>query len=173
MKVQLRSKGYDEPDISPVTEIVERYEGQKRKLISILQDIQRVYGYLPRNALNLVAEKLDLHEIEVFSVATFYKGFSLEPKGEHVITMCMGTACHVRGAPSIAETIEKLLGIKAGETTEDRKFTLETVNCLGACAIGPVIVIDGDYHGQMNVLKARELLSRYGVKATEDALIEA
>jgi NADH-quinone oxidoreductase subunit E len=168
----LRTRGHDEPDISHVAEIVDRYDGQKRKLISILQDLQRVYGYLPRNALKLVAEKLDLHEIDVFSVATFYKGFSLEPKGEHVITLCMGTACHVRGAPSIVEDIERLLHIKAGDTTGDRKFTLETVNCLGACAIGPIVVIDGEYHGQMNIMKTRELLARYGVRVSEEALVQ-
>jgi NADH-quinone oxidoreductase subunit E len=168
MKVSLRSHGYDEPDIATIGTIIEGYGRQKRKLIAILQDVQREYGYLPRNALFRIAEELGLKEIEVFSVATFYKGFSLEPKGEHVISLCLGTACHVRGAPSILEDVERLLNVKAGNTTEDLKFTLETVNCLGACAIGPVVVIDGQYHGQMNVMKTRELLKEYGVKTSEE-----
>ena len=170
MKVKLCSHGYDEPDIAKVGPIVESYGSKKRKLIAILQDVQREYGYLPRNALALVSEKLDIPEIEVFSVATFYRGFSIEPKGEHVISVCLGTACHVRRAPSILREIVRMLGIKPGQTTEDRKFTLETVNCLGACAIGPVVVIGDEYHGQMTITKIRELLGRYGVEISQEEL---
>ena len=170
MKVKLCSHGYDEPDIAKVGPIVESYGSKKRKLIAILQDVQREYGYLPRNALALVSKKLEIPEIEVFSVATFYKGFSIEPKGEHVISVCLGTACHVRRAPSILREIVRMLGIRPGQTTEDRKFTLETVNCLGACAIGPVVVIDDEYHGQMTINKIRELLGRYGVEISQEEL---
>ncbi len=168
MKVSLRSHGYDEPEIATVGTIIEGYGHQKNKLISILQDVQREYGYLPRNALFKIAEELNLKEIDIFSVATFYKGFSLEPKGEHVISLCLGTACHVRRAPSILREIKRLLEIGPGDTTEDRKFSLETVNCLGACAIGPVVVIDGEYHGHMNVKKIRDLLSQYGVSISKE-----
>jgi NADH:ubiquinone oxidoreductase subunit E len=163
MSTQLCSHGYDEQDIGKAVSVIEGYGCNRRKLISILQDIQAEYGYLPRNALKQVAARLEIEEIEVFSVATFYRSFSLEPKGEHLISLCLGTACHVRGAPSILEDVERLLGIGPGRTTEDGKFSLETVNCLGACAIGPVVVIDGEYHGQMNIMKTRDLLSGYGV----------
>jgi NADH:ubiquinone oxidoreductase subunit E len=162
MSTQLCSHGYDEQDIAKAVAVVEGYGCDRRKLISILQDIQAEYGYLPRNALKQVAARLEIEEIEVFSVATFYKGFSLEPRGDHVISICQGTACHVRRARSILREIERQLSIGPGQTTEDRKFSLETVNCLGACAIGPVVVIDGDYHGQMNIMKTRDLLSSHG-----------
>lgn len=169
MKIDLCPQGYDEPDIVKVGLIVEGYDCDKGKLISILQDTQSEYGYLPRNAIREIADRLSISEIEVFSAATFYKGFTLEPRGEHLISLCLGTACHVRRARSILQEIERLLGVKRGRTTEDGKFSLETVNCLGACAIGPVIVIDGEYHGQMNVMKIRELLFRYGVQFPETA----
>lgn len=172
MKVNVSLCGYDEPEILQLEEILARYGCKKQKLISILQDVQREYGYLPRNALKLIAKRLKLHEIEVFSVVTFYKGFSLEPRGEHLISLCLGTACHVRGAPSILEDLENILEVKAGGTTPDRKFTLQTVNCLGACAIGPIVVIDGEYHGQMNIMKTRELLEVHGVK-TSAVVLEA
>ena len=168
MKVSLRSHGYDEPDIAKIGTIIEGYGRQKRKLIAILQDVQREYGYLPRNALLKVAAELDLKEIDVFGVASFYKGFSLEPKGEHLISMCLGTACHVRRAPAILRELERLLKIGPGQTTENRKFSLETVNCLGACAIGPVVVIDGVYHGHMNVKKIRALLIQLGVDISKE-----
>lgn len=168
MKVQLRSHGYDEADIAKVEAIVEGYGCDERKLISILQDVQADYKYLPRNAIRLVADRLGIPERDAFSVATFYKGFSLEPRGDHLISVCLGTACHVRRSQSILREITSLLRVKPGRTTEDRKFSLETVNCLGACAIGPVIVIDGEYHGHMNIMKTRSLLFQYGVDASKE-----
>ncbi len=127
-------------------------------LLSILRDVQDYYNYLPENALRKVAEKLKLPLINVYSVATFYQSFSLTPKGEHQITVCLGTACYVRGGTKIAETLARELNIKYGETTKDNKFTLETVNCLGCCAIGPTLVVDGKYYGEMSAQKAVTLL---------------
>jgi NADH-quinone oxidoreductase subunit E len=130
-------------------------------LISILQDIQSEYHYLPEKALRHVAKELDLPLIQVYGVATFFKAFSLKPQGKHKCSVCLGTACHVRGAPSILDELERELGIKSGETTEDMEFTLESVNCLGACALGPVVVIDGEYHGQMNAGKVKKIIAHY------------
>jgi NADH-quinone oxidoreductase subunit E len=130
-------------------------------LISILQDIQAEYHYLPEEALRLVAKRLNLPLIQVYGVATFFKAFSLKPQGKYKCSVCLGTACHVRGAQAILDELERQLNIKSGETTEDMQFTLESVNCLGACALGPVVVMDGEYHGQMNVSKVKKLITKY------------
>jgi NADH-quinone oxidoreductase subunit E len=129
-------------------------------LISILQDIQSEFHYLPEEALRHVARRLDLPLIQVYGVATFFKAFSLKPQGKHKCSVCLGTACHVRGASSILDELERQLGINSGETTEDMQFTLESVNCLGACALGPVAVLDGEYHGQMNAAKAKKMITK-------------
>jgi NADH-quinone oxidoreductase subunit E len=129
-------------------------------IIAILQDIQDEVNYLPEEALRYVARALDIPLSKVCSLATFYKAFSLKPRGRHVIHVCLGTACHVRGAVRILEALERDLNIRSGQTDEDLQFTLETVNCLGACALGPVVVVDGDYHGQMDSSKATRLLKR-------------
>ena len=148
------------------TEVIESIIEKRRKepgaLVSILQDIQEIYNYLPKETLEAVAEKMDMPLIDVCGTATFYKAFSLTPRGKHIITVCVGTACHVRGGPWIVEELENTLGIHPGETTEDGLFTLETVNCLGACALGPVMVIDGEYHGQMTTKKVGSILPKYG-----------
>jgi NADH-quinone oxidoreductase subunit E len=133
-------------------------KGQKAALISLLSDIQDRYHYLPHNTLVLLSEALDIPLSQIYSVATFYNAFSLKPRGAHIVRVCMGTACHVRGAPSILNRLESKLKIVAGETTRDRQITLETVNCLGACALGPVTVIDGAYSGQMDIAKVDRLL---------------
>lgn len=127
-------------------------------LISILQDIQEFYQYLPEEVLREVSEKMGVPLIDIYGVATFYQSFSLSPKGEHVITACLGTACYVRGGTKIVDALSRDLNIKVGETTSDAKFTLETVNCLGCCAIGPILVIDGEYYGEMTPKKALDLL---------------
>lgn len=114
-------------------------------LIAVLEDIQERYGYLPENMLRLVSKQSGRSLVDVYGVATFYRSFSLKPRGKHLVCACLGTACHVRGASRTVEELERQLGIKAGETTPDGQFTLETVNCLGACALGPVVVIDGHY----------------------------
>jgi len=140
--------------------ILERKNGGGGGLISILQDIQGGFGYLPAEALRTVAEKTKYSLVDIYGVATFYKSFSLKPRGEHLISVCLGTACHVRGGPRVANEFEKILEIKAGDTTSDRKFTLETVNCLGACALGPIVMVDGQYFSQVNVVKVPQILTQ-------------
>lgn len=131
-------------------------------LIALLSEIQDRSHYLPPHSLVLLGEILDIPLSQIYSVATFYNAFSLKPRGAHSIRVCMGTACHVRGAPRILNRIESQLGIAAGETTQDRNVTLETVNCLGACALGPITVVDGLYSGQMSIAKADRLLKTLG-----------
>lgn len=145
---------------STIDKIIKNYGRRKEFLICILQDIQAKYGYLPKDALTIVAQRLDIPLIQIYSVATFFKAFSLEPRGKHLINVCLGTACHVRGAERVSDKIKRDLGIEAGGTTKDRKFTLETVNCLGACALGPIMVLDGKYHGQMNAAKVDSILKK-------------
>ncbi len=140
--------------------VLGRHQRDKTAIIAILQDIQDEVNYLPEDALRYVARALDIPLSKVVSLATFYKAFSLKPRGKHVIHVCLGTACHVRGAVRVLEALERDLDIQAGETDENLQFTLETVNCLGACALGPVVVVDGEYHGQMNSSKAARLLNR-------------
>jgi len=148
-------------DLERVDDIVEKYENQRRHLIAILQEVQKEQNYLPREALFHLSMRLKIPFNEVYHVATFYRSFSLVPRGEHLIQVCMGTACHVRGAPRILERIERSLGVESGRTTTDYKFTLETVNCLGACALGPLMVIDGKYFGKMTASKVDEVLQGY------------
>ena len=130
-------------------------------LIQILQDITSEYNYLPEPCLRQISQRLNVSLSEVFEVTTFYRAFSLEPRGKHLIHVCLGTACHVRGVPQVLDGIERTLNIKAGQTSNDLMFTLETVNCVGACALGPVVVIDGQYHGQMTQAKVKKLLEKY------------
>ena len=144
-----------------VRSIVDSYQRDKGLLISILQDTQAEYNYLPKEALIQISQGLDTPLSQVYSVATFFKAFSLKPRGRHFINVCLGTACHVRGAVRVLEAIERELGIKPGDTTEDLKFTLETVNCVGCCALGPVAIIDGEYSGEMRTDKVKTLLENY------------
>ena len=143
-----------------VDTIVDRYDANRQFSLAILQDTQRAYNYLPREALEHIAKRLDISLSEVYRLATFFAAFSLEPKGEYVVKVCLGTACHVRGAERILGAVERDLGIRAGETDSDLRWTLETVGCLGACALGPIVVVDGEYHGQMTSVKATRLLGR-------------
>ena len=129
--------------------LIEKYRGKKGCLIPLLQDIQSADNWLPEDALRRVSAELDIPLRDVYGVATFFKAFSLKPRGKHLVIACVGTACHVRGAPRVVDELQRILGVRPGETTKDKLFTLETVNCLGACALGPVVVIDGKYHGQM------------------------
>ncbi len=138
----------------------------KSSLIAILQAVQKQEGFISPESIETISRHLGVSKSQVFGVATFYRSFSFKPKGECCISVCMGTACHVRGAQMIAEEYERLLGIKAGETTQDLKFTLETVNCLGACALGPIVVENEKYHGQMNIGKAKILLEKLQGKNT-------
>jgi NADH-quinone oxidoreductase subunit E len=142
-------------------DILDRYNRDRGQLISILQDIQTEYNYLPREAINFVSSELGIPLSQVYSVATFFKAFSLKPRGRHTVHVCMGTACHVRGATQILEQMGNEMNVGCGGTTKDGKFTLESVNCVGACALGPVVVVDGEYAGQMTVNKIKPLLEKY------------
>jgi len=144
-----------------VDEIVSRYEGQITGSVGILQDIQNRYNYLPQEALVHMAKRLNVALSQIYGLATFYKALTLKPRGKHLISVCMGTACHVRGAARIADEIQRRLNVKVGETTEDSKFTFEVVNCLGCCAIGPVMVVDGKYYEHMSVRKISRILRKY------------
>jgi NADH-quinone oxidoreductase subunit E len=148
-------------DNDKVQSIIDKHQGLKKNLIAILLDIQEQFHYLPAEALRRVACALGMPLIDVVGVATFYRAFSLNPRGEHTCLVCMGTACHVRGALKVLEEIERKLDVKTGETTKDGKFTLETVACLGCCAIGPVVVVDDDYHGHANIRKVGTILGKY------------
>lgn len=134
--------------------------GVSNSLISVLEEIQSHYRYLPRDAMVLVSEALGVPLSQVFSVATFYNAFSLERRGRHGICVCVGTACHVRGSQRVLTRLEESLGIKPGETTPDWNYSLDTVHCLGACALGPIVVIDGEYSGQVTANQVDELLAR-------------
>ena len=141
-------------------QILGRYDGKRGTIISILEDIQSKYSYLPEKALRLVAQKTGRSLTDVYGVVTFYRSFKLKPRGKHLISVCLGTACHVRGAPRVADEFTKKLGIKSGETTPDNQFTMETVNCLGACALGPVVVVDGHYFPSVNALKVKGIIDK-------------
>ena len=148
-------------DVTKVDEIVDKYQGEEGVLIQVLQDIQAEYNWLPEEALTQVSKRLEVPLSQAYSIASFYKAFSLTPRGRHLVNVCLGTACHVRGGPKILDKVEELLGIRGGETTEDMKFTLLRVNCLGCCALGPVMVVDGEYHGRLAVSKVKEILKSY------------
>jgi NADH-quinone oxidoreductase subunit E len=148
-------------DCEKVKAIVDRYGGRHDSVIAILQDVQSEYRYLPEHALRAVAVQLGLPLIQICGVATFFKAFSLKPRGEHTVTVCLGTACHVRGAPAVLDEVKRQLGIEPGNTTDDMRFTLETVNCLGACALGPILVIDDEYQGQMSSRKVKKILDKF------------
>jgi NADH-quinone oxidoreductase subunit E len=126
-----------------------------------LLEIQRENRWLPGEVLDRVSEKLSVPLSRIQQIVTFYKAFSLSPKGRHEIHVCMGTACHVRGAPRVLDTVQDLTGIKPGETSPDLKFSLKTVNCVGCCALGPVVVIDGEYHGKMVPATSEDVLKNY------------
>jgi len=143
-----------------VAAIVSKYGGSRDGLISILQDIQSEYHYLPEEALRAVAKQLALPLIQVYGVATFFKAFSLKPRGEYIVRVCLGTACHERRAPNLLDEVKRQLGLEPGETTKDMQFSLETVNCLGACALGPIMVVDGKYHGQMSPGKVKKIIKK-------------
>ena len=148
--------------LQKVNSILKKNNGEKSALISTLLDIQSEYNYLPKEALVMVAKKMDIPINQIYSVATFYKVFSLQPRGEHIINVCLGTACHVRGGGRIVDEIRRELKLKGnGGTTEDMKFTLEPVRCLGCCASGPVIVVDNEYHSQVTPKNVNKILKKY------------
>lgn len=150
--------------------ILDKHESDGDGLISILEDVQTQYRYLPAEALRIVAEETGRSLVDIYGVATFYKSFSLAPRGKHLCSVCMGTACHVRGAPTVAREFERQLAISAGETTPDREFTLETVNCLGACALGPVAVMDGHYFSNIKSTRVKQIIEKTRVGLDEAEL---
>jgi NADH-quinone oxidoreductase subunit E len=144
-----------------VNKAVEEYQYDKSMLIQILLRLQKNFGWLPMEMLSEVSQQLGITINQVYQVATFYKAFSLSPRGKHLIRICSGTSCKVRGAPTILENLESLLGINTGEVTTDGRFSLETVNCLGGCALGPMMTIDGEYYGNLKLLAVKNILSKY------------
>jgi NADH-quinone oxidoreductase subunit E len=148
-------------DNDNIDKIISKYENDASSLIQVLLEIQSENRWLPKEALEKVSKKLKVPLSRIQHIATFYKAFSLVPRGRHEIHVCMGTACHVRGAPRVLDTVQDLTGIKPGETDLDSKFSLETVNCLGCCALGPVMVVDGEYHGKMAPAKSEDVLKNY------------
>ena len=150
-----------------IDKILKRRQGDSCELIEVLQDVQKAYDYLPEDVLKIVSERLEAPLIEVFRVANFYKAFTLKPRGKHLVTVCLGTACHVRGAPKFLDEVLGQLKVKPGETTEDGQFTVDTVNCLGACALGPVVVLDGKYYDHMTTGKLRNLIQETRKKTSK------
>jgi NADH-quinone oxidoreductase subunit E len=157
-------------ELAQVDTIIDRHSADQRALISLLLDIQDQFYYLPQDALERVAEKVGLPPVQVYQVARFYKAFSLKPRGKHLLTVCLGTACHVRGGDRLVDQVARLLKVMPGKTTEDKLFTLQAVNCLGCCALGPVMVVDGTYYGKMGATKIEKVLKKYreGREVTDD-----
>ena len=148
-------------DKQKVVAILDKYRRDRGLLVSILQDVQSEFYYLPRDIIELVSQEMAAPMSQVYGVATFFKAFSLQPRGRHLINVCLGTACHVRGANRIMDKLQRDLDIMPGETTKDSRFTLESVNCVGACALGPMVIVDGKYHGQMNTDKVASVVKDY------------
>lgn len=141
-------------------EIIERHPGRPEYLIFLLQDVQAAFGYISPEALTLVCDHTGVPVSQAYAVATFYHSFSLEPRGEHEIKVCQGTACHLKGSERLVQHLERRLGVDAGHTTEDLQYTLETVNCLGCCALSPAVVVDGEYHSQATARKLDKILKQ-------------
>lgn len=148
-------------DTAKIDAILEKYPSEPSSLIQVLIEIQSELRWLPKAALTKVSEKLSVPLNRIQHIITFYKAFSVVPKGRHEVHVCTGTACHVRGATRLLDSIEEHTGIKPGETDQDLRFSLETVNCVGCCALGPVVVIDGEYHGNMAPANTEEVLKNY------------
>jgi NADH-quinone oxidoreductase subunit E len=148
-------------DKAKIEQIINDHSGEASSLIEILLDIQNEFHWLPAEALEMVSERLQIPLSRIQHTATFYRAFSLVPKGRHEINVCMGTACHVRGAPRVLEVVQQIVGIQPGETDAEMKFSLDTVNCLGCCAIGPVMEIDEQHLGKLVPAKTAELLKNY------------
>jgi NADH-quinone oxidoreductase subunit E len=144
-----------------LADILEKYQAEPNAIIAILQDIQENFGYLPRESLEHVSRELNVPLSRVLSLATFFKAFSLIPKGKHPIHVCMGTACHVRGAQLVLEKLERELGIKSGETTEDLEFSLDEVRCVGCCGLAPVVMVGEDVHGKISQTKVPGVVRKY------------
>ena len=147
--------------LEKVERIIDKYKREKKALISILQEVQEEYNYLPKDVLFYIRDKLNVPLTQIYGVAAFYNAFSLKPRGRHLITVCTGTTCHVKGAGKILEKLERDLGIKNGEVTKDLRFSLETVRCVGCCSLAPVIKVDGDTYGRVRQDDLIKILKRY------------
>lgn len=159
--MELRPSKEKEDKYRRLKKVIKEYRDSSGPLIQILHRAQNIFGYLPKEVLRFIAKEIGISLSRVYGVVTFYESFRLCPVGKYTIKLCLGTACHVRGASAIVDEIQTLLGIKKGETTKDRKFTLQTVNCLGSCALGPVAVINGNYHGHLTRRKVERVLKEY------------
>jgi NADH:ubiquinone oxidoreductase subunit E len=144
-----------------LTQIIEKYGPDTHAIVAILQDIQEEYNYLPKDVLVTLSKEIDIPLSRILSVATFYKAFSLTPKGKYPINVCLGTACHVRGGARVMEKLERELGIERGETTEDLRFSLDEVRCLGCCGLAPVMMVGKDVHGKLSEAKVTSIINQY------------
>jgi len=147
--------------LEKVDKVIDKYKRERKALISVLQDIQQEYNYLPKDLLLHIKERLNVPLTQIYGVATFYNAFSLKPRGRHLITVCMGTACHVKGAGRILEKLERDLKIKSGGVTKDLRFSLESVRCLGCCSLAPVVKVDEEVYGRVRQDKLMRILSHY------------
>jgi NADH:ubiquinone oxidoreductase subunit E len=154
-------KEFEPEKVDKLNEIIKKHKGKPGGLIPVLEEAQVALEYLPISVQKKIAQELNLPLSRVYGVVTFYSFFTMTPRGKHTVRVCLGTACYVRGGKALAETLQKEFGINDGETTPDRMFTLETIRCLGACGLGPVIVVDEDVHGRVKPSKVKEILSQY------------
>ena len=148
-------------EVSKIDNVIEQYGAKESALLAILQDVQAEEKYLPKDALEYVSQKMGIPLAQVFRLATFYNALSLKPRGRHKVDVCLGTACHVRGGEKILDKMERDLGINVGETTKDKRFTLESVHCVGCCSLGPVAVIDGEVFGRLAQDRVPALLKEF------------
>jgi len=144
-----------------IDEIIDRYPAEQGVLIQLLLDMQSEFNWIPKEAIVRISEELGIPVSQIYRVASFYKAMSLIPRGKHIVNVCLGTACHVRGGARIMDKVEEALEIRAGETSKNMTFSLERVNCLGCCALGPVVVVDKEYHGKLTPSKVKEILESY------------
>ena len=147
-------------DVKQVDQIINRYDKSEESLLAILQDFQREFHYVPEEGMRRLSEVMEVPESKIYAMGTFYKALSLTPRGRHTIKVCTGTACHLKGAPQILETLERELKVKRNGTTADGEYTVECVNCVGACAMAPVTVIDEEYHGETRSSKIMDVLKK-------------
>lgn len=151
-------------DLSDIRKIIQQYRGGKEILIPLLENIQAIYGYVPKESVELISKKLRIYPVEIYGILTFYTQFYLTPRGRHTIKVCRGTACHVMGGKEILDCVSNKLGISEGETTTDGMFSLERVACLGCCGMAPVVVIDNDFYGRSTIQKVDKLLEKYRLR---------
>ncbi|MFC2018031.1 NADH-quinone oxidoreductase subunit NuoE [Chloroflexota bacterium] len=148
-------------DLNKLDELIDKYQGKQGVLIQLLLDVQAEFNWIPKEAITRINQRLGIPISQIYRVASFYQAMSLVPNGKHLVSVCTGTACHVRGGPKVLEKAEDTLGIKVGETTGDLQYTIKKINCLGCCALGPVMMVDEDYHGKIAPAKVKEIIESY------------